>query len=136
MTTTEHLINYHWWCMETALNHMFDNAPHRRNNNNSHNEGGEEGKIEEKEAIISTCVIIDLQGLHMHHTTNIVLDHVKAMIALDNACYPEVLGKMLVINAPWLAGKYDHSIKRQLFYFLLIFFTFYYLFTYFFEPFY
>jgi hypothetical protein len=27
------------------------------------------------------------------------------MVALDNACYPEVLGKMLVINAPWLAGK-------------------------------
>lgn len=89
MTTLEHLINYHWFSMETELNAMFENAPR------------EPGS----EPIISTCVVIDLQGFNMHHTSSVVLDHVKAMVALDNCCYPEVLGKMIVINAPWLAGK-------------------------------
>jgi hypothetical protein len=87
MTTLEHLINYHWYSMETELNQMFENAP----------------REPDTEPIISTCVVIDLQGFSMHHTSSVVLDHVKAMVALDNACYPEVLGKMLVINAPWLA---------------------------------
>lgn len=91
MTTLEHLINYHWYSMETELNAMFENAPC---------EAG-------ADPIISTCVVIDLHGFNMHHTSSVVLDHVKAMVALDNCCYPEVLGKMLVINAPWLAGKWS-----------------------------
>lgn len=91
MTTTELLINYHWYSMETELNAMFDVAAQR-------------GPL-----VISTCVILDLSGLNMHHASARVLDHVKAMIALDNVCYPEMLGKMLVINAPWLAGESKES---------------------------
>lgn len=60
--------------------------------------------------IISTCVILDVSGLSMHHCTGVVLEHVKAMVALDNVCYPEILGKMLVVNTPWLAGKYSDLI--------------------------
>jgi hypothetical protein len=45
-----------------------------------------------------------LEGLGLVHCSGSTLDHVKAMVALDNTCYPETLGKMLVINAPWLAG--------------------------------
>jgi len=89
MTTTEKLIHYHWWSMETNLNDMFEKAPRK----------------EGEPPIISTCVILDLSGLNMHHCTGVVLEHVKAMVALDNVCYPEILGKMLVVNAPWLAGK-------------------------------
>lgn len=103
MSTLENLINYHWYSMETELNQMFENAPR------------EPGA----EPIISTCVVIDLQGFNMHHTSSVVLDHVKAMVALDNVCYPEVLGKMLVINAPWLAGNMDYMIALSFSLFLL-----------------
>jgi CRAL/TRIO domain len=33
-------------------------------------------------------------------------------IGLDNVCYPETLGKMLVINAPYLAVQTWSIIKR------------------------
>jgi hypothetical protein len=88
MTTLENCINYHWWTMEHSLNRMFDEAATRGN------------------VIISTCAVLDLTGLNSSHASNTILNHVKAMIAVDNVCYPETLGKMLVINAPWLAGKF------------------------------
>lgn len=91
MTTLEGLVNYHWYSMDNVLNKMFDKAA----------EKCKEGE----NVLISTCVILDFTGLNMHHGSTKVLDHVKAMIAIDNMCYPEILGKMLVINAPWLAGK-------------------------------
>lgn len=90
MTTLEGLVRYHWYSMEYLLNEMFERAPRAS---------------PDAEPVISTCVVIDLAGFNMHHTSSIILDHVKAMIALDNTCYPEVLGKMLVVNAPWLAGR-------------------------------
>jgi hypothetical protein len=86
MTSMDHLISYHWWTMDNSLNKMFDLAAQR-------------GQVK-----ISTCVILDLSGMNSHHLTAKVLDHVKALVALDNVCYPELLGKMLVVNAPWLAG--------------------------------
>jgi hypothetical protein len=98
MTTTEKLIHYHWWSMETSLNDMFEKAPRK---------AGEP-------PLISTCVIIDLAGLNMHHCSGIVLEHVKAMVALDNVCYPEILGKMLVVNAPWLAVQMWEMVKSWL----------------------
>ena len=39
----------------------------------------------------------------MSHLSSKCLDMVKLFISIDNACYPETLGKMLAINAPWLA---------------------------------
>lgn len=90
MTTTKGLINYHWLYMESYLNDLFTKA-----------------KEKDPNASVSTFVITDLTGLNMHHTTAKVVDHVKAMIQLDNTCYPEILGKMVVINAPWLAGMFS-----------------------------
>lgn len=87
MTTLESLIHYHWYSMDYTLNRMFEVA-------------SQQGPL-----IISTCVILDFTGLNSHHASSKVVDHVKAMVALDNVCYPEILGKMFVINAPWLAGK-------------------------------
>lgn len=88
MTTTKGLMNYHWLYMENFLNAQFQKALEKDPN-----------------APISTFVITDLTGLNMHHTTAKVVDHVKLMIQIDNTCYPEILGKMVVINAPWLAGN-------------------------------
>lgn len=91
MTTLDNLINYHWYSMDYTLNKMFEVA-------------GQQGPL-----TISTCVVLDFTGLNSHHASSKVIDHVKAMVALDNTCYPEILGKMFVINAPWLAGKSLYS---------------------------
>jgi hypothetical protein len=88
MTTLEHCIHYHWWTMEHSLNALFDAAAQRGT------------------SIISTCVIVDLTGLNSHHASSLVLNHLKAMIAVDNVCYPETLGKMLLVNAPWIASTF------------------------------
>jgi hypothetical protein len=54
--------------------------------------------------LVSTCVILDLKGIGMAHCSSVLLDHLKKLIAIDNLCYPELLGKMLILNAPWIAG--------------------------------
>ncbi|RYG63128.1 hypothetical protein EON64_16545 [archaeon] len=53
---------------------------------------------------ISTCAILDMQHMNSHHLSSKVLELVQGLIAIDNVCYPELLGKMFVVNAPWLAG--------------------------------
>jgi len=55
-------------------------------------------------SIVSTVAVLDLKGLNSSHVSSRILDHIKGMISIDNCCYPETLGKMFVINAPWLAG--------------------------------
>lgn len=90
MSTFSSLIDYHWMTMEKNLDDMFRAA-------------ATNGK---GPVVFSTCAVLDLEGLGVVHCTGAALDHVKAMIALDNVCYPETLGKMFVINSPWLAGKY------------------------------
>ena len=87
MTTLEGCIAYHWWTMEHVLNQRFEEASKR-------------GPL-----LISTCAILDFTGLNTSHASKLVLDHVKTLVGIDNVCYPETLGKMFVINAPWLAGK-------------------------------
>lgn len=96
MTTYASLIDYHFLTMERDLDEMFTKAKASSSSNS------EEG------APISTCAVLDLEGLGLVHCTGAALDHVKALIALDNVCYPETLGKMFVINAPWLAGRLLH----------------------------
>lgn len=94
MTTKANLISYHWWTMENTLNKMFEGAVERV-------EGRDPSLVP-----ISTCVILDFTGLNLSHCSSKMMDHVKSLVQIDNSCYPELLGKMLVINAPWLAGIY------------------------------
>jgi len=102
LTSLPKLIDYHWHNMERVLSDMFE----------AQNEGAGAGAG--AGAVISTCVILDLAGLHMGHCSSTMMDHVKALVAMDNACYPELLGKMLVINAPWLAVTSWEVVKRWL----------------------
>lgn len=88
MITMDQLIAYHWWSMDYHLNEMLDNAPDRT-----------------ADTPVSTLCIMDLAGLNMSHCSSKMMDHLKTLVTIDNTCYPEILGKMLVINAPWLAGK-------------------------------
>ena len=93
MTTFSALAEYHWLMMETGLDSMFQEAALAGR--------AATGAV----PVISTCAVLDLEGLGLVHCSGAVLDHMKALIAVDNSCYPETLGKMLVINAPWLAGN-------------------------------
>ena len=87
MTTFGALVDYHFHTMEKDLSDVFERAT-----------------ADGKPAVYSTCAILDLEGLSMVHCTGSSFEHMKSLVALDNVCYPETLGKMLVINAPWLAG--------------------------------
>jgi hypothetical protein len=145
ITSTEHLIHYHFYCMETVLNSLFEKALSAASSPSSLS--GKEADVEEDSAsssnkenqsdsninqssarsdtsngtmkspsqpssvtddppqLFSTCVIVDLAGLSAHQMSGKALEHLKSMISLDNVVYPEVLGKMFIVNAPWLAGK-------------------------------
>jgi len=100
MTTKETLINYHWWTMETALDELFTEASTKFTDN--------------KYTTISTCAILDFDNLGLTHCSSKMLDLVKMFIALDNVCYPETLGKMLVVNAPWIAVNTWQIVKSWL----------------------
>jgi hypothetical protein len=64
---------------------------------------------------ISTCVILDLSGLSIaSHCSPGMLEHIKSLIAVDNACYPELLGKMFIINCPWVATSVWMIVKGWL----------------------
>jgi len=56
---------------------------------------------------ISMCCICDFENLSFSQVSA-GLDHLKNLIALDNVCYPEQLGKLLVINVPgFIAGVWN-----------------------------
>jgi len=49
----------------------------------------------------TVCSIIDLDGLGLHHRTAISV--LKSAMDFDSMYYPERLGKIYVVNAPWIA---------------------------------
>jgi hypothetical protein len=49
----------------------------------------------------TVCSIIDLEGLGLHHRNAITV--LKSAMDFDSLYYPERLGKIYVINAPWIA---------------------------------
>jgi hypothetical protein len=91
VTTHERLVSYHLWNMETHLNGQFVAALERAR-----------AKGETFDAV-STCVILDFENIGMQHFTPHMMDRLKSLIDIDNVCYPELLGKLFVLNTPWLA---------------------------------
>ena len=66
-------------------------------------------------APILTLAVLDLQGFGMAQMSQKCMDQIKLFVSVDNVCYPETLGKMLIINAPWLvnSGTYiRHRMKN------------------------
>jgi hypothetical protein len=63
---------------------------------------------------INTIAVMDMTDFGMEQCSKMCLDQVKQFISTDNVCYPETLGKMLVINAPWLATSTWGVVKRWL----------------------
>jgi hypothetical protein len=48
------------------------------------------------------CVINDLKGLGSHHLTRLTLGTLKKIARIDQDIYAECLGKLFIINAPWI----------------------------------
>eukprot|EP00596_Hydrurales_sp_CCMP1899_P006804 CAMPEP_0119042264 /NCGR_PEP_ID=MMETSP1177-20130426/14498_1 /TAXON_ID=2985 /ORGANISM="Ochromonas sp, Strain CCMP1899" /LENGTH=394 /DNA_ID=CAMNT_0007008929 /DNA_START=104 /DNA_END=1285 /DNA_ORIENTATION=+ len=109
MSSRKNLINYHWWSMETNLDQKFTEAAKR--NIAEGGEGKGEGEIVNN---ISTCVVLDFKDLGLVHCSSKMMDQMKLYIGLDNTCYPETLGKMLVINAPYIAVQTWAFVKKWL----------------------
>lgn len=47
----------------------------------------------------------------MMHATPASLSHMRTLIGIDNICYPEMLGKLFVVNAPSVATVIYDMIK-------------------------
>ncbi len=112
MTNRANLVKYHWMTMEKVLDDAFTEAKKRIDSGAIKPEG------DNVHQNISTCVVLgihlllthsltyslahlDMAGFGMLHCSSKMLEHVKSLVSMDNVCYPETLGKMFVINAPW-----------------------------------
>lgn len=93
MTTKEGLIKYHLWTMEKVLDDAFTRAKEM-----SSLDSGDKDEL----CTISTCVVLDFNGFGVNNINSKTLDHCKTLVGIDNVVYPETLGKMFVINAPWV----------------------------------
>jgi hypothetical protein len=98
LTTKETLFAYHFWTMEQALDRMFTESAIK-----FYGATPGEKVVPTSPVNISTCAILDFNDFGLSHCSSKMLDLVKSFVAIDNTVYPEMLGKMLVINAPWLA---------------------------------
>ena len=94
----EGLIKYHLWTMQSKLLDDFTVAP----------------EDSEGRKVVETLAILDFDGLSMHHFSSKMFSHLKHMIAIDNVCFPEMLGKMVVVNAPSIATTGWRMIKGWL----------------------
>jgi hypothetical protein len=99
VTTTEGMVRYHFWTMEKVIDELYSSFPPNPDTGVS---------------VISTCAICDFEGLGMQHCTSLFLDHLKRLIKIDNICYPEMLGKLIVINAPGLVTSLWGLVKGWL----------------------
>lgn len=85
----DNLIKYHFWTMQNKLNDFF-------NNSDDYPQGS-------GNKVVATTAVLDFDGLNMSHFSQRMFTHLKTLIGIDNVCYPEMLGKMIVVNAPRLA---------------------------------
>ena len=97
-TTPQKLIKYHFWTMEKVLDDYFLRAPKDPRGNHA----------------VSTLAICDFEGLGLGHLIPATFDHIKILIKLDNVCYPEMLGKMVIINAPGFCVGFFNMMKSWL----------------------
>lgn len=82
VTTIDDMLKYHIWEQEQCA---------RLCTFQSHKRG---------EIIETTTTIIDIKDMRMSQVTRDFLNLVKSLAAIDQAQFPETLGKMFIINAP------------------------------------
>lgn len=98
-TTLNRMVKYHFWTMENVFEEYFKRSP--RDPSGQH--------------IVSTFVISDLENLGLSALLiPATFDQIKRLIKIDNVCYPEMLGKMVLINAPGFAVSFFNMVKGWL----------------------
>mmetsp|Transcript_12725 Transcript_12725/g.16724 ORF Transcript_12725/g.16724 Transcript_12725/m.16724 type:complete len:401 (+) Transcript_12725:139-1341(+) len=83
LTTTENILRYHWCNME-ARNEQFRCAAEAYGEPN-----------------ISMTIITDLQGMTTSTMTKKVYHFINVISKLGSDCYPELMGKTYIVNAPF-----------------------------------
>ena len=92
ITSSEGLLSYHLWTMEKVFDDLFSKSP--KDPSGLH--------------ILSTLVVCDFDGFGFGHVKTDTFDHLKLLISIDNVCYPELLGKMVIINCPsFIVGLFN-----------------------------
>jgi hypothetical protein len=134
MTTKEGLLGYHFWTMNTKLDSQFTRAKDRSPLPGTWSDSGRESKESNKPATvfntteaehaekdnkyssnpINTIAVMDMTDFGMAQCTNMCMEQLKLFISTDNVCYPETLGKMLVVNAPMLLTATWNIVKGWL----------------------
>lgn len=132
MTTKEGLLGYHFWTMNTKLDNHFTVAKERSPLPNTwkdsiHEDEHESATVfkgtdpgaEEKEDKfsynpINTIAVMDMTDFGMAQCSKMCMDQLKMFISTDNVCYPETLGKMLVVNAPMILTATWNVVKGWL----------------------
>lgn len=134
MTTKEGLLGYHFWTMNTKLDNEFSKGKDRSPLPSTWSDAGRESKDGNKPATvfnateaeeaekdskyssnpINTIAVMDMTDFGMAQCTNMCMEQLKLFISTDNVCYPETLGKMLVVNAPMLLTATWNLVKGLL----------------------
>ena len=56
----------------------------------------------EKDTVVRGCKIMDLEGLGKQHLTGRGIGYFKSVISASQDNYPETMGSLFIINAPWV----------------------------------
>ena len=56
----------------------------------------------EKDSVLRGCKIMDLEGLGKQHLTGRGITYFKSIISASQDNYPETMGSLFIINAPWV----------------------------------
>ena len=57
---------------------------------------------QQKDTVIRACKIMDLQGLGKQHLTKRGYHYFSAIVTASQNNYPETMGSLFIINAPWI----------------------------------
>jgi hypothetical protein len=82
VTDIEGMLRYHWINMVDHADKLFEQAAQRGTPN------------------LSVVSVLDLAGMSMETVSKPAIELLKGIAGVDNVCFPELLGKMFIINAP------------------------------------
>jgi hypothetical protein len=114
MMTRENLLGYHFWNMETNLDEHFTRCSKLPAVKTASQTTDTEDSSQYSANPIATMAILDLTGFGLAQMGQKTMDQIKLYISTDNVCYPETLGKMLIINAPYILSSAWGIIKGWL----------------------
>ncbi|KAI7832443.1 CRAL-TRIO domain-containing protein [Gamsiella multidivaricata] len=98
--TTAELVDYHIRCTEFVHNTIMPECEERF---------GTDDKVIDKETVIFDCTGMGFHQLHMEG-----LNMLRSLTDMDQKAYPERLGKLFIVNSPYVFVKVYSMIKKWL----------------------